>query len=96
MAIARLRASSNRSSRLSAASESVLLREDMARGFGRPRCWVCCCWCCCACAIVVRPLLLDSLAYEGVKGEVEDGRRVEGGGGRRGRVVNIVQIGMEP
>jgi hypothetical protein len=25
-----------------------------------------------------------------VKGEVEDGRRVEGGGGRSGRAVNIV------
>ncbi len=32
----------------------------------------------------------DSVAYDGAKEEVEDGRRVEGGGGRRGRVVNIV------
>jgi hypothetical protein len=40
--------------------------------------------------MVVEPLLLDSVPYEGAKGEVEDGRRVDGGGGRRGRLVNMV------
>ena len=32
----------------------------------------------------------DSVVYEGAKGELEDGSRVDGGGGRRGRDVNIV------
>ena len=40
--------------------------------------------------MVMEPLLLASVAYEGANGEVEDGRRVEGGGGRRGRVENIL------
>ena len=30
----------------------------------------------------------------GAYGELEDGRRVEGGGGRRGRAVNMLPIGV--